>query len=103
MNHQWQCQLPGGTDMGAKTLALPSHVGNTALAQTKVIKTGFPDPDHSWQAPQRQEVLQAGLLDALVVRMHPERGPKISVISGQTVNRGKFFERGANAQGPIHL
>ena len=101
VDDQRKAGLAGSTNMHPKSVALPCHVCNSALAQPEIVKPGFSDTHDLGQSRAPYQVVNRGLGHALVVRMHTDAGPKIVVSGGQRMDVFKLLKRGANAQSPI--
>ena len=103
VDDQGLCQAPRGLDVHPEAVALPGHVGHTAPSKPVIVEPAFAHRHHPGQTPQAQQIIQAGLRHALVVGVNSHGCPKIIVLQGQFMNLGEFFQRGANAQGPVDL
>ena len=82
MDDQGQFGLLSGLDVDAKAVALPLHIGHGALAQTVIVEAGFANAHHFGQFGAGQQVVERGLLHALVVRVYAHGGPKVIELRG---------------------
>jgi hypothetical protein len=87
----------------AKALALPGHVFDAALAQAVVVQARLADADHAGQLTAADQVIDSGLLHAFVVGVHAHRGPDVRALLRHRVHLRELFQRGADAQGAVHL
>ena len=103
VHDQRQLSGKGGLDVDGEALTLPRHVGHAAPTQTVVVQPGFANRHHARQCGSRHQVGQLGFAYAFVVGVHAHRAPEVLVYPGQLVHRLELFQRGADAQGAVHL
>ena len=97
VDHQRQIHLASGPYVGQVAFPLPCHVRHRAFTQAVIVEAGLTDTHHSGAPGPGEQVIQRGLLHALVVRVHAYRAPQVAVVPGQPVHVFELFQRGANA------